>query len=220
MKLRFYIIIWTVISAICFIYAFSFRNLIDFETDIDSMLGKSFVIQSGDLWWESQKKSGNNFELADCETMIAESDLVAIITATNERILASQCVKTKIMIDYIFKGDCLEKEVFIYEPVNLYYHNSPGNTPQNFVLYDSPGYVLMQPDEQYLLFLKNDSSLECYTISNVIFGKYAIKFSDDAPFECPVPFSNVQAHDILAASHDLAGKYQLWKDHVLSKYLN
>lgn len=150
----------------------------------------------------------------DYEIMLDESDIIVAVTALSNRTKKDNTVLTEVSIKKIYKGTLAEDTIYIYEPVEIIKVDKEYN-----IYFTTSAYVLMEPNNDYLLFLKIDhkpqeyklSPLEesSYLLTNETLGKYPInrctKYSE---IEESVVFSQVESLALLSNNQELIDVYE------------
>ena len=120
--------------------------------------------------------------------LLQNSDLVVRVIATDESEVQELCMLTKVTILDVYQGDSglVGDQVAVYEPASFEYIYEA-----YFITYD--GYMLMQPDNEYILFLKS------VAYPNDPFNK---DFTDQTYYPCSCKFakyslSNTEKIDII-----------------------
>jgi hypothetical protein len=119
-----------------------------------------------------------NNNINDLENLINESDLIIKATVDTDRknfnksVLSKICIKDIYSISNFKRGDY----IYVYEPSNFIVGNV------NFSCFN--GYTLMQPDYEYILFLKHlktpphyqykSNEQISFTLVSSIYGKYKL----------------------------------------------
>lgn len=201
----------------------SFNN----NTNVSAILKKSNNIHVSIM--NNPKFSSKYFNNAinTLDDLISKSDLVVKVKVESDRTNYNQAVLSRVIIKQIFKGNEAKNgdNIFIYEPSNFIVGNV------SFLCFD--GYTLMQPQYEYILFLKHLEIPKGYNYSgkeqisylpvSSIYGKY--KISNNPEYKVintsannNLKYKEVENMDLIASNNDVLNKYKNLKLNVLDLF--
>lgn len=114
--------------------------------------------------------NGSFVDNADNFKIIEDSDYIVIGSATDNREVLEDAVKTRIIVKSVVKGEINEKMLDIYEPVAI-----RNNYYQLFTTYD--GYNLIQDGRNYIFCLKKLEN-NVYMYITPLYGKFLLDYEE------------------------------------------
>lgn len=159
------------------------------------------------------------------------SDLVAKIEVSEERIFKTKTLLTKCKIKKIYKSknDLSENDyIYIYEPANYTFSYKSFNSTN--------GYNYMKTNNEYIVFLNNlntptnykKSNIESlsYTFIDSSFAKFSINSDSKVIYvsndilNTGKNYGNFIDYEYIFTSHDIENKYNNFRSEILNYYLN
>ncbi len=146
-----------------------------------------------------------------------KSDLIVKVKPTPERINYLQAVKTRVQVVDAYDTPALQKgdEIYVYEPSAF-----------RFSYTTTGGYNLMEPEQEYTLFLKKlqvpdgyeykgDEAITYVPVSTT-FAKYPAKGGNNTKLvEEKTTYAQVKSYDILTKDQAVLDRYNALKQEVL-----
>lgn len=217
-----YIAIELSILIACILYALLFRSQLDWKEVDTETIDRLIVVGVDDDWWTGEEKS-NYIEFDSFDKMVENSDLIVKASPTGKQTLDNGCFLTEVYVTQCYKGKLATNYIYVYEPVDIYEYN-------NELAYSTPcGYILMQSNHDYYLFLQpyqqpkgyiySDVEANSYLLVNQSFGKYPDKITEQKKtVQFPVDFGSIKGNNLLFASGQIYESYLEWFESCLNKY--
>ena len=169
--------------------------------------------------------------IGSIEDMIEESSNIVHVTATDDINIDRTNVYRRVVVNSSYKGNA-RGDIYVYEPCHINLHRDAVN---NYTL--TYGYNLMQPGEEYILFLRDIGQPErdfhyaktkqnAFLIANGAFGKYMVGNVGKTELldveKCTAAmdtlYGEIRDYEYLAYLPEVLSQYIEWKTTVLQLY--
>lgn len=170
-------------------------------------------------------------DINDFEDLKLNSNFIAKIRVTEDRMLFSHSVYTKALVETVYKSKQDDKEneiIYIYEPVDF---------DEDFEIFNSTnGYQLMKSGEVYYVFLnelqtvegyhKSSDEMRTYTPSSTAFSVYPIQkgktevLDFDRLYRSSIGYTykEIKEMDILTSDESKIEQYYKLRDKVICEF--